>query len=216
MSQVRVKICGVTTEADAVLAARLGADAVGLNFYEASPRYVAPEVAGRILRALPPFVDPVGLFVNRPLREVFLALNGLGRIRTFQWHGAARELCDAQPFQMIVAFPVRDGQSLKDMSRYLETAVGLGRAPAAVLVDAHVPGMHGGTGRCAPWDLLAGFRPPVPLILAGGLTPDNVAEAIRVVRPYAVDVASGVENEPGKKDAEKMRRFLDNARAAAG
>jgi phosphoribosylanthranilate isomerase len=213
--RLRIKVCGVTTPEDARTAALLGADAVGLNFYEGSKRYVAPDAARDVLRELPPFVEPVALFVNQPLRDVFQALGALGRVRSFQWHGAARELCDAYPFRMIVAFPVRDRDSLAEITRYLDAARGLGQAPAAVLVDAHVPGQHGGTGRRAPWHLLADFRPPEPLILAGGLTPENVAEAVRLVRPYAVDVASGVESAPGRKDAEKMRRFIANAHEAA-
>ena len=90
----------------------------------------------------------------------------------------------------------------------------VGATPPAILTDAHVPGMFGGTGQTSPWHLLADFHPGVPLILAGGLTPDNVADAIRIVRPYAVDVASGVESSPGKKDADKVRRFIDAVRAA--
>ena len=116
---------------------------------------------------------------------------------------------------LIVAFVVRDQNSLQDIAGYLHRSRTLGQVPDAILVDAHVPGQYGGTGRVAPWDLLADFRPGVPLILAGGLTPDNVAEAVRIVRPYGVDVASGVEQQPGVKDAEKMRRFIGNAREAA-
>jgi phosphoribosylanthranilate isomerase len=213
--RLRIKICGVTTPEDARTAARLGADAVGLNFWEGSKRFITPDVGRSILSALPPFVEPVGLFVNQPLRQVFEALNGLGGLRTFQWHGGRPELCAAYPFQMIVAFPVRDRASLAEISRYLDAARSVGKAPAAVLVDAHVPGQHGGTGQSPPWDVLAGFNPPVPLILAGGLTPDNVAEAVRLVRPFAVDVASGVESSPGRKDWEKVRRFIANAHAAA-
>jgi phosphoribosylanthranilate isomerase len=215
MHRLRVKICGVTTEADAGLAARLGADAVGLNFFDGSPRHVTPDAARSLLRGLPPFLDPVGLFVNQPLRTVFQALNGLGRIRTFQWHGLRPELCDAFPFQMVVAFPVRDRDGLREVGRYLEAARGTGKLPAAVLVDAPVPGRHEGTGERAPWHLIADWKCPVPLILAGGLTPENVAEAVRVVRPYAVDVTGGVESAPGRKDPEKMRRFIDRAREAA-
>jgi phosphoribosylanthranilate isomerase len=215
MGQVRVKICGITSAADASQAARLGADAVGLNFYEHSPRTVSPSEATAILRALPPFVEPIALFVNQPLRTVFQILNNLGGMRTFQWHGHPHELADTFPFRRIPAFPVGDRDSLLQIERYLETARGLGQLPAAILVDAQVAGQYGGTGRCAPWELLAGFQAEVPLILAGGLTPENVAEAIRVVRPYAVDVASGVESSPGRKDPEKMRRFLDSAREAA-
>jgi phosphoribosylanthranilate isomerase len=212
---LRIKICGVTTPADAALAASLGADAIGLNFYPQSPRNLDPAACAPLLRELPPFVEPVALFVEVPLVEAFRRASLLG-LRTVQWHGTRREVCDAFPFRWIPAFPVRDEAGLRDVDRYLELCRGLGRLPAAVLVDAHVPGQHGGTGRTAPWHLLADYRPGVPLILAGGLTPENVAEAVRVVRPYAVDVASGVENAPGRKDAEKMRRFIDNARAAAG
>jgi phosphoribosylanthranilate isomerase len=212
MGHVRIKICGVTTVEDACQAARLGADAIGLNFYERSPRYLTPAAAGPILRSLPPFVEAVGLFVNQPLRSVFETLQAIGRIRTIQWHGEQRDLCDAYPFQLILAFPIRDEQSLLGVTRYLDACRGLGWQPAAILVDAHVPGQYGGTGQRAPWELLADFRPDVPLILAGGLTPENVAEAIRIVKPYGVDVASGVERSPGRKDADKMRRFIEVAR----
>ncbi len=212
---VRVKICGITSAADGLQAARFGADAVGLNFYPQSPRYVDPTTAVAILRDLPPLLDPVGLFVNQPLRDVFQALNGLGRVRTFQWYGDQREVCDCYPFQMIQCFPVGGPDDLRAITSYLELCRRLGKLPAAVLADARVPGQHGGTGKKVPWDLLADFRPGVPLILAGGLTPDNVAEAVKAVRPYAVDVASGVESSPGRKDPEKLRRFVANARAAA-
>ncbi len=212
---LRIKVCGVTSEADARVATLLGADAIGLNFYPQSPRYVDPATCVPILRQLPPYVDAVGLFVQQPLRYAFGTANQLGRIRTIQWHGTNPELCDAYPFQLVIAFPVRDARSLLTITRYLDACRGTGRMPAAVLVDAHVPGQHGGTGQTAPWNLLSEFRPGVPLILAGGLTPENVAEAVRIVRPYGVDVASGVESSPGVKDAEKLRRFLDAARAAA-
>jgi phosphoribosylanthranilate isomerase len=213
--QVRVKICGITSEADALQAANLGADAVGLNFYPPSPRRIDAATAERILRALPPFVEPVGLFVNTSLREIAQLLQPLGRVRTVQTYGEPRELADPYPLRLVPAFNVRDADSLREITRYLDLCRGLGHLPAAVLADASVPGQYGGTGHTAPWELLADFRPGVPLILAGGLTPDNVAEAVRVVRPYAVDVASGVESSPGRKDAEKMRRFIAAAREAA-
>ena len=216
MGQVRIKICGVTTVADGCQAARLGADAVGLNFYERSPRYVLPESARTILRALPPFVQPVGLFVEQPLRQAFQALQELGPIRTVQWHGEQPEVCDPFPFQVIPAFRVRDRQSLLAINRHLDACRDRGCLPAAILVDAHVPGQYGGTGQTIPWDVLADFRPAVPFILAGGLTPENVAEAIRIVRPFGVDVASGVEASPGRKDADKMRRFMENVRRSEG
>ncbi len=149
------------------------------------------------------------------MRQAFEHLQALRRINIIQWHGTKRELSDCFPYHLIAAFAVRDEASLQAIQRYLDACRGLGRLPAALLLDGHVPGQHGGTGQTAPWQLLASFRPGVPIILAGGLTADNVAEAIRLVRPYGVDVASGVENAPGRKDAEKMRRFLGNAREAA-
>ncbi|HJT77506.1 MAG TPA: phosphoribosylanthranilate isomerase, partial [Gemmataceae bacterium] len=145
--RLRIKICGVTTPEDARQAALLGADAVGLNFYPGSPRCVSPAACQDILRSLPPFVEPVGVFVNQPLRQVFEVLNGLGRVRAFQWHGTERELSDTFPFAYIPAFPVRDEGSLREITAYLEMCRGVGGLPAAVLVDAHVPGQHGGTGR---------------------------------------------------------------------
>jgi phosphoribosylanthranilate isomerase len=210
-----VKICGVTTPADAERAARAGADAVGLNFHPGSPRFIDPVRAEAILRALPPFVEAVGVFAELPLRQVYEQLAALGRIRTIQWHGRDRELCDCYPLHYVAAFPVRDADSLLAITRYLDTCWVRCCLPSAVLADGHAPGRLGGTGRRAPWDLLATFRANVPLILAGGLTPDNVAEAVRVVRPYGVDVAGGVESSPGRKDADRVRRFIDNAREAA-
>jgi phosphoribosylanthranilate isomerase len=212
---LRVKICGVTTEADARQAALLGADAIGLNFYESSPRRVEPVAAQGILRELPPFVTAVGVFVELPMRKIFEHLQALRRIHAIQWHGENRELSDCFPYHLIAAFPVRDAASLQTIQRYVETCRALGRLPAALLLDGHAPGQHGGTGRTAPWRLLETFRPGVPIVLAGGLTPDNVAEAVRIVRPYGVDAASGVESAPGHKDADKMRRFIANAREAA-
>ncbi|HEY7425044.1 MAG TPA: phosphoribosylanthranilate isomerase [Gemmataceae bacterium] len=212
---LRIKICGVTTEIDARQAALLGADAIGLNFYEGSPRCVGSAAAQVILRELPPFVTAVGVFAEWPLRKIFEHIQGLRRIHVIQWHGEKRELSDCFPYHLIAAFPVRDAASLQTIQRYVETCRGLGRLPAALLLDGHAPGQHGGTGQTAPWHLLESFRPGVPIILAGGLTPDNVAEAVRIVRPYGVDTASGVESAPGRKDADKMRRFITNAREAA-
>lgn len=212
---VRVKICGVTTELDARQAALLGADAIGLNFYKNSPRYIGPSAAQVVLRELPPLVSAAGIFVDAPMRLVFELLAVLPRISTIQWHGKERELSDCFPYHLIAAFPVRDKTSLLAIQRYLDACRGVGRMPSALLLDGHAPGQHGGTGQTAPWRLLESFRPGVPIILAGGLTADNVAEAIRLVRPYGVDVASGVESAPGRKDAEKMRRFLATAREAA-
>jgi phosphoribosylanthranilate isomerase len=216
---MRVKICGVTNVEDALRAAALGADAVGLNFHPGSPRCIDLATAAAIVRELPLFTRAVGVFVNKSASELvgFFAPLGLHRwIHTIQWHGDndKREIGCWWPDEVIAAFQVRDKASLDVISRYLDQCRAVEELPAAILVDAQVPGQHGGTGQTAPWELLASFRPGVPLILAGGLTPENVAEAVRVVRPYAVDVASGVEENPRRKDPDKMRRFIANAREA--
>jgi len=211
---VRIKICGITDEEDGRQAARLGADAVGLNFYPRSPRHVSEEKAARIVALLPPFVEPVGLFVNEPLVDVVDQVRRLGMLRTIQWHGEVHELPPLL-YHFIPAFQVHDRDGLAEVQAYLEKCRAAGRLPSALLIDGHVPGEYGGTGRTVPWKLLADFHPAVPVILAGGLTPENIAEAIRLVGPYGVDVASGVESSPGRKDVDKMRRFIDNARNAA-
>jgi phosphoribosylanthranilate isomerase len=211
---VRIKICGVTTPADALAAARLGADAIGLNFCPPSPRCIDDVAADAILHVLPPFVEAVGVFVNETMENMKDRALRLGRIQTVQIHAPQPESPLGFPFSVIVAQSVRDASSLAGLTAYLDWCRHQGQLPAAVLIDAHVPGLYGGTGQTAPWDLLQGFQPGVPLILAGGLTPENVADAIRRVRPYAVDVASGVESAPGRQDPEKIRRFIEAVHSA--
>ena len=208
MTVPRVKICGVTTPGDVRLAADLGANAVGFNFYDKSPRYVDPRtVAPELIRALPPMIDAVGVFVGLKTRQVCALAYQLG-LRSVQYLADFQDTEDSFPFQRVAAFRVKDRGSLEEIERFLAAGPRVG----AVLVDAHVEGQFGGTGRAAPWELLANFRPAVPLILAGGLTPENVADAIRIVRPYGVDVASGVESSPGRKDPDKVRRFIEAVR----
>jgi phosphoribosylanthranilate isomerase len=211
--RVRIKICGITTPADAEQASALGIDAIGLNFYAKSPRCITEATARTILETLPPFVEPVALFAEEPLNHAQHVAEGLG-IRTVQIHGDFQEGFPPGNLRWIPAFSIRDADSFQRIDDYLEHLWEVRTAPAAIVVDAHVAGMFGGTGQVAPWDLLTDFYPGVPVILAGGLTPENVAEAIRIVEPYAVDVASGVESCPGKKDIEKMRRFVDAVRDA--
>lgn len=213
--RLRIKICGLTDPADGDCAARLEVDAVGLNFYEASPRYVDRNQAEIILRGLPAAIEAVGVFVSRRLHDGMALAQALDRIHVLQWHGEEREPSDPGGYLLIPAFRVRDAGSLREIATFVATSRQRGFPLAGVLVDAHVPGQPGGTGQTAPWDLLTDFDPGVPLYLAGGLTPENVAEAVRVVRPDAVDVASGVEASPGRKDPERMRRFVENAREAA-
>jgi len=194
-------------------AADAGADAVGLNFHAPSPRYLDPHVAAPLIRALPPFLTAVGVFVEQPVRQMCALAYQLG-LGSVQWVGREPPLEDTYPFGLIAAFRVQQAVDLDAIRAYVERMRTAGRAPAAVLIDAHVAGQYGGTGQTAPWDLLTGFDPGVPLILAGGLTPENVAEAIRIVRPYGVDVASGVESRPGRKHPEKVRRFVEAVRQA--
>lgn len=215
MHPLRVKICGVTRPADVAACAAAGADAVGVNFHPGSPRYVDPKASRPLLRSIPPLMAGVGVFVGGPFRQVAAVAYQLG-LRAVQYHGPLPDdVADPFPFSLVPAFRVRDRQTLADIQAYLDACRAADRLPGAILVDAYVEGQHGGTGRTAPWDLLADFRPAVPVILAGGLTPDNVADAVRAVRPAGVDVASGVEVAPGQKDPNKVRTFVENARAAA-
>jgi phosphoribosylanthranilate isomerase len=210
---VKIKICGVTTPEDARFAAEAGADALGLNFYPKSPRFVTPSQAAALVRVLPPFTVPVGVFVGMPLRQVCSVAFQLG-LRGVQTYDEQPPEEDTFPFAHVPAFRVKDAEGLEHIRKFVAAATAANRRPAAVLVDSFVPGEMGGTGHKAPWELLRGFDPGVPLILAGGLTPENVAEAIAVVRPWGIDVASGVESAPGKKDPAKVAAFVKYARAA--
>jgi phosphoribosylanthranilate isomerase len=212
---IRIKICGVTQPADAIAAAEAGADALGLNFYPNSPRYIDRERAREIVDAVPPFVETVGVFVHPTPILIADLLGEIDRAWLAQCHGDLSALREPMPCRLIPAFSVRDASSVAGISQSLFALREAGQNPIAILVDAHVPGEYGGTGQTAPWSLLADYRPDLPMLLAGGLTPENVAEAIRIVRPFAVDVASGVESSPGRKDPQKVQRFIDNARNAA-
>ncbi len=198
--RVRVKICGITRPEDGTLAARLGADAVGLVFHPKSPRAVTIEQAQAIVAALPPFVTRVGLFVNaEPL--AIEAVLGAVPIDVLQFHGdEPPEAC--RPYGRLYLKAIRMRPEVD-----LEAAAAAYPDAAALLLDAYVEGIEGGTGRSFDWSRLPqDFRKP--LILAGGLTPDNVAQALTVIRPYAVDVSGGVERDKGVKDEDKMRRFI--------
>jgi phosphoribosylanthranilate isomerase len=202
----RIKICGITTPADAELLAELGVEAVGLNFYPKSPRCVTPEQARDLVRHFGPFLAPVGVFVSDDWQQMkaFACIAGLRGLQSYSLQPPARPL---GPFAHIPAFRVKDAADLDHIRQFVAAC-----QPSAVLVDSFVQGEMGGTGHKAPWHLLVGFDPGVPLILAGGLTPDNVAEAIRTVKPWGVDVASGVESSPGHKDPAKVRAFVQAVR----
>ncbi len=195
----KIKICGITNLDDALHAAACGADALGFVFYDKSPRCVTLQQARDIVAVLPPFVATVGLFVNEAperIREVtdYCALD------VVQLHGD--ELphdCDFAPRRVIKALRVRDGESLAGQESF---------RVSALLLDTWVAGSYGGTGETFNWDVAAAVARRRPVILAGGLTPENVAEAVRVASPYGVDVSSGVERAPGKKDPQKVSDFI--------
>ncbi len=198
--RTRVKICGFTRAEDAVYAGRLGVDAIGLVFYAASPRFVSIEKAAEIARALPAFVSVVALFVDA---EPSLIREVIGRVRVdcLQFHGdEPPEACRLYDKPYIKAIRMRKAINIAELERQYHDAAGL-------LLDAYHPGMPGGTGSGFDWDLIPQSR-TLPIVLAGGLAPENVGQAVRAVKPYALDVSSGVEAGKGVKDAEKMAAFI--------
>jgi phosphoribosylanthranilate isomerase len=203
---VRVKICGIRTLDEALAAVDAGADALGFNFWPGTPRHVDLRAAARIVAALPPFVATVAVWVDPGVEELRRAL-GACRWSALQFSGKDNAAAAAFPTDLVLLTA-----RLKD-ARALRAAGALPRC-AALLVDASVPGSYGGTGRLARWDLAAKLARKRRVVLAGGLNPDNVAGAVRAVRPYAVDVASGVESGPAKKDAAKMAAFVRAAKSA--
>ena len=200
---VRVKICGITNVGDALLACELGADAIGLNFYDKSPRCISPFTASKIIGKLPPFVASIGVFVNWQPAPVISLAKALG-LAAAQLHGdeppkLVSEI--AKKVSVIKALHVGKGTALPPFAKY--------RGATAFLLDAPHSGQYGGTGHTTDWSLAQTAAKSHHILLAGGLTPENVAEAILAVRPYAVDVTSGVELKPGKKDPTKLRAFFD-------
>ena len=203
---VTVKICGITSEADALAAAEAGADAIGLMFYEGSPRHVILEQAKAISAALPQHVMRVGVFVNAEEAFVHQALTEC-MLNILQFHGdETPEECSRYPVMTLKAFRVQGEETLAQLEAY---------PSAGYLLDAYVKDALGGTGATFNWDLAVRAQEfGKPIFLAGGLTPENVVEAVRKVQPFGVDVSSGVESEPGRKDAEQMRTFVAAAKGA--
>jgi phosphoribosylanthranilate isomerase len=197
---VKVKICGITNAVDAALAAEAGADALGFVFYDKSPRHLSTADASAIARIVPPHIVRVGVFVN-PDEELVLRAIGECGLNVLQFHGdETPEYCLQFGLMSMKAFRVRDAESLKSLLSY---------PTDAWLLDAYSPSEYGGTGERFNWDLAAQARTlGKPIFLAGGLTPENVAQAIQQAQPYAVDVSSGVERSPGKKDPEKVKAFI--------
>jgi phosphoribosylanthranilate isomerase len=203
---VKVKICGITSIEDALAAVDAGADAVGFMFYSSSPRCVTRETVASIILQLPPFVAKVGVFVNPTVEEVRQAIAQC-ELDTLQFHGEeAPEFCRQFGLKSLKAFRVQGPETLKLLPNY---------SAMAWLLDSFVAGTRGGTGNTFNWEIAAqavglGGR----VVLAGGLTPENAAEAVRKVRPYALNVSSGVESKPGRKDTAKVRAFIAAARGA--
>ncbi len=206
---VRVKICGITKLEDAKLCAELGAHAIGLNFFDGSPRCLTPFAATELIRRLPPFVAPIGVFVNWSQGPVVALCKAL-RLSAAQLHGdETPQIVEAvaNRLPVIKALRLGQGSAALNFSRY--------RSVSAFLLDSALSGHYGGSGTTGNWHLARTAAQTQRVILAGGLTPENVAEAIRIVRPYAVDVASGVESRPGKKDPAKLRAFFDEVARAS-
>ena len=212
---VRVKICGLTCVDEAVACAELGAHWIGLNFHPPSPRYVGVERAAAIVAALPPSASAVGIFVDRPPPEVAEASTRAG-IRIIQLHGQEPEedLVALGSFQIIRAFRLDRATGWSRVIDYVARCGALGRLPDAVLIDAYIPGQIGGTGSLVANEVIDSIPPLPRLILAGGLSPENVAERIARTRPWMVDVASGVESTPGRKDLARVEAFIRAVRKA--
>lgn len=203
----KIKICGIANLQDAQKAVELGADMLGFNFYPESPRFIPPERAIAIIRKLPTFVDMVAVFVNAPVEQI----HNIAQTGYFNWvqlHGDEKPaFCHKlrlSHIRLIKAIRVRTKKDLERAGQY---------AVDAVLLDAYKPKQYGGTGKTFNWDWIKGLRERI--FLAGGITPDNIAQAMQT-GVYAVDVCSGVEAEPGKKDHQKLIKLFEAARNAAG
>jgi phosphoribosylanthranilate isomerase len=204
---VKIKICGITNEQDAHKSVALGADALGFIFYDQSPRHIEPTAARRIIQTLPPFVLAVGVFVNQPLETVRRIVDDCG-LALAQIHGdETPAYCES------LDRPVLRAIRLKDRKSFLALAEYKGRAGVrGFVVDAFSAESYGGTGQTVDWALAGEAAKAAPVLLAGGLTPHNVREAIEQVRPYGVDVSSGVEASPGRKDPHKLEAFIQSVR----
>jgi phosphoribosylanthranilate isomerase len=206
MDMVKVKICGITNTGDAEAAVSLGADALGFVFFKESPRYVSPKDAASIRKTLPSFVPAVGVFVNETAQgiEEIASVSGIDLI---QLHGdEPPEMC-MRSRRVIKVIRVKSLESLSPLNEYKDKV-------SAFLLDTYTPDALGGTGRIFNWDIAVEAKQFGRIVLAGGLTPDNVAQAVGYVKPYAVDVSSGVELRKGKKDHTKIRLFIERAKSA--
>ena len=204
--QIKVKICGMTQLKDALFAVEQGVNAVGFIFYKKSPRAVTMKTVREIIRKLPPLVDTVGVFVNESAERLNKIADYCG-LDLVQLHGEeSPAFCRKIHRRVIKAFRVKDLQSIKQLEKF---------PVSGFLLDTFSDDLHGGTGKTFDWNLALPAKKMGPVILAGGLTPRNILQAVRQVRPYGVDVCSGVEKSPGIKDLEKVRAFLKNIRSGS-
>ncbi len=202
--EVKVKICGITRREDALVACEAGADAIGFVFFRESPRYIRPEEARRIVASLPPFIAVTGVFVNEEVERVE-EIPETVPLDTLQFHGEeSPEYCSLFKRRVIKSFRVREG-FLQDLPRY---------PVSAFLLDTYHRELRGGTGQTFDWDEAVEAKGYGRIILAGGLNPENVEEAVKRVRPFGVDVSSGVEIFPGRKDRDKITAFVKRAKGA--
>jgi len=204
--QIKVKICGMTQLKDALFAVEQGVDAVGFIFYKKSPRAVTMKTVREIIKKLPPLVETVGVFVNESAERVNKMADYCG-LDLVQLHGEeSPAFCRKIRRRVIKAFRVKDLQSIKQLEKF---------PVSGFLLDTFSDDLHGGTGKSFDWNLALPAKKMGPVVLAGGLTPRNILQAVRQVRPYGVDVCSGVEKSPGIKDLEKVRAFLKNIRSGS-
>ena len=201
----KIKICGITNIEDAFLAVDLGIDALGFIFYRKSKRYISPERARDIILKLPPFTTPVGVFVNQDMKELHAIRKEVG-FDVFQLHGdESPEYCRELGVNVIKVIRVQKEIAPRDIEIYPTNAI---------LFDTYSPNEYGGTGESFNWLLLEGMHVSKHFILSGGLNSENVDKAIQIVNPYAVDVSSGVEDYPGKKNKDRLKRFVEAVRNA--
>ena len=205
--RTRIKVCGITESEDARAAVAAGADGLGFIFVPQSPRYIEPDRARRVTGELPPLVNAVGVFVDEELKVVEEIIHYCG-LSVVQLHGSETpEYCDNISCQVVKSFAIHPATKSDDLAPYAEFVNGF-------LLDTYHKDMAGGTGATFDWKLIEQVKPPGPVILAGGLTPDNVGDAIKQIQPFAVDVNSGVEYQPGRKDVDKLKRFVHEVRKA--
>ena len=203
--ETKVKICGITNLEDAEAAIEFGADALGFVFFRASPRHIPPQEAAAIISRLPAFTVTVGVFVNEDPAEIKKIVSQTG-LDIIQMHGSESPAMCRAPRRIIKAIRVTSLESLDPLVHYQDLV-------SAFLLDSYAPGVFGGTGQIFNWDIAVEAKQFGRIILAGGLTPDNIEDAVKRIIPYGVDVSSGVEREKGKKDHKKMKLFIRKAKA---